>query len=188
MKIQSLSIYNRSENQNNTPNFKANIYAVFDGASNPNWNNKNLHKLPITFLKNALKTGLIKIENAAIAKLRSFRTGKIINNGVELPQKVEFLLMDTTTPEYKKFPPMLDKKASDNFFNYVKAQPSTKKIPISIDLEEQYSTESIKDLNEFLNDLPKIIGIEKDNIDLSHTSDIIDETKRLIEKRSMLMN
>ena len=165
MKIQSISSNNYSANTKGNPAFKANIYAVTRGClTDCDWDMPALDKLPITFLREALNSGKIKLENAAIAKIRRITTGTIIRNGIELPKKVEYILMDTTTPEYSQYPPMFDDKAVKKFFEYIKNHPKTEKVPLFIDKNEIHSTASSESLLAFLEELPTLYGVKRENL------------------------
>jgi len=82
MKIYSINSMSRQSQKNNEqpsflnsqnkiPTFEANVYGVFHGlASDPNWNKDAFDKLPITFLKESVKSGAIDIRNAVIEEMR----------------------------------------------------------------------------------------------------------------------
>jgi len=151
--------------QTKSPTFGANVYGVFHGlASDPNWNKDAFNKLPITFLKEAVKSGAIDIKNAAIEEMRQNRHGIIQREGYELPEKIELLLMDTTTPQYDLHPFTYNKEKFQKAFDEVKIMPDTREIYLFIDKNERLSLATVKDMREAYAEIAKMFKVSLDEI------------------------
>lgn len=165
MRIQNISSNNYSQNyKSKSPSFKANFYGVFKASATDNWTKETMSKMPVTFVKQALQSGKINIINAALAEVRMKSSGEIIQNGIKLPEKVEYILMDMTTPEYYKYPFKIGPTSKD--IDTVRDISSTEKINLFIDENETTTINSSKEIKAFLEELAKIYKIDAKNIQL----------------------